>query len=164
MSFFTRFVYRNIKNMKIRLHKLSLVSACFLTLVITACRPATSPKTETNSQSQPTTASETNSQPRPTTASETNSQPQPTTASETNSQPRPTTANGYPEFAVKGFMNVCVKGRGAKVEAICTCSIKEIQNKYSFDEFRKVVKDAQASGKVPDEFLKIIQSCRSSSS
>src|SRR4028119_2512088 len=152
MSFFTRFVYRNIKNMKIRLHKLSLVSACFLTLVITACRPATSPKTETNSQSQPTTASETNSQPRP------------TTASETNSQPRPTTANGYPEFAVKGFMNVCVKGRGAKVEAICTCSIKEIQNKYSFDEFRKVVKDAQASGKVPDEFLKIIQSCRSSSS
>jgi hypothetical protein len=126
--------------MKIRLHKLSLVSACFLTLVITACRPATSPKTETNSQ------------------------PQPTTASETNSQPRPTTANGYPEFAVKGFMNVCVKGRGAKVEAICTCSIKEIQNKYSFDEFRKVVKDAQASGKVPDEFLKIIQSCRSSSS
>jgi|GEM_PF-2337517 hypothetical protein len=138
--------------MKIRLHKLSLVSACFLTLVITACRPATSPKTETNSQSQPTTASETNSQ------------PQPTTASETNSQPRPTTANGYPEFAVKGFMNVCVKGRGAKVEAICTCSIKEIQNKYSFDEFRKVVKDAQASGKVPDEFLKIIQSCRSSSS
>ena len=126
--------------MKIRLHKLSLVSACFLTLVITACRPATSPKTETNSQSQPTTASE------------------------TNSQPRPTTANGYPEFAVKGFMNVCVKGRGAKVEAICTCSIKEIQNKYSFDEFRKVVKDAQASGKVPDEFLKIIQSCRSSSS
>jgi hypothetical protein len=152
MSFFTIFVYRNIKNMKIRLHKLSLVSACFLTLVITACRPATSPKTETNSQSQPTTASETNSQ------------PQPTTASETNSQPRPTTANGYPEFAVKGFMNVCVKGRGAKVEAICTCSIKEIQNKYSFDEFRKVVKDAQASGKVPDEFLKIIQSCRSSSS
>ena len=140
MSFFTIFVYRNIKNMKIRLHKLSLVSACFLTLVITACRPATSPKTETNSQ------------------------PQPTTASETNSQPRPTTANGYPEFAVKGFMNVCVKGRGAKVEAICTCSIKEIQNKYSFDEFRKVVKDAQASGKVPDEFLKIIQSCRSSSS
>ena len=126
--------------MKIRLHKLSLVSACFLTLVITACRPATSPKTETNSQSQPTTASE------------------------TNSQPQPTTANGYPEFAVKGFMNVCVKGRGAKVEAICTCSIKEIQNKYSFDEFRKVVKDAQASGKVPDEFLKIIQSCRSSSS
>jgi hypothetical protein len=152
MSFFTIFVYRSIKNMKIRLHKLSLVSACFLTLVITACRPATSPKTETNSQSQPTTASETNSQ------------PQPTTASETNSQPRPTTANGYPEFAVKGFMNVCVKGRGAKVEAICTCSIKEIQNKYSFDEFRKVVKDAQASGKVPDEFLKIIQSCRSSSS
>jgi len=140
MSFFTIFVYRSIKNMKIRLHKLSLVSACFLTLVITACRPATSPKTETNSQ------------------------PQPTTASETNSQPRPTTANGYPEFAVKGFMNVCVKGRGAKVEAICTCSIKEIQNKYSFDEFRKVVKDAQASGKVPDEFLKIIQSCRSSSS
>ena len=138
--------------MKIRLHKLSLVSACFLTLVITACRPASSPKTETNSQSQPTTASETNSQ------------PQPTTASETNSQPQPTTANGYPEFAVKGFMNVCVKGRGAKVEAICTCSIKEIQNKYSFDEFRKVVKDAQASGKVPDEFLKIIQSCRSSSS
>ena len=126
--------------MKIRLHKLSLVSACFLTLFITACRPATSPKTETNSQ------------------------PQPTTASETNSQPRPTTANGYPEFAVKGFMNVCVKGRGAKVEAICTCSIKEIQNKYSFNEFRKVVKDAQASGKIPDEFLKIIQSCRSSSS
>ena len=129
--------------MKIRLHKLSFLSAFLLTLVITACNRASSPESQSNTQ--PTAQVEATTAPK----------------SDTKSQ---STTHVYPEVLVQRFMEACTKDRGAKVEAVCRCSIKEIQNKYSLEEFKKVLQDTKASGKPSEQIREIIQSCRSSSS
>lgn len=129
--------------MKIRLHKLSFLSAFLLTLLITACNRPSSPGSESNTQ--PTANVETTAAPK----------------SDTKSQ---STAHVYPEVIVTRFMEACAKDRGAKVEAVCRCSIKEIQNKYSLEEFKKVLQDTKASGKPSEQIREIIQSCRSSNS
>jgi hypothetical protein len=64
--------------------------------------------------------------------------------------------------AVQRFTEACTKDRGAKAQALCTCAIKEIQNRYTFDEFRKVVQDAKTSGQPPAQVREVLQSCRSS--
>ncbi len=130
--------------MKIRRHKLSIVSACLLTLVIIACQ-GQQEADKGNLTSSP------GSTPRSTTSPR----------AETNSQP---TTNVYPEQAVKRFTDRCVKRRGTKAKEICDCSIKEIQNKYSFEEYRKIIKDARASGEPADEFREITKSCRTRNS
>lgn len=115
--------------MNIRLYQLSLIIACFLTVTLSACN-----EQRLASNSSPTTSS----------------------GADTNS---PQNANVYPEAAVKAFMNSCTKDRGAKAEAVCSCSINKIQDKYSFEQFRKMIKDAKASGEKPKELREIVKYC-----
>ncbi len=131
--------------MKKRSHKLSLVGTCLVILTITACNstPGSNTAPEASTSSQPTASS------------------QPTTSSQPTASPQ-TTTNVYPEVAVQRFTEACAKDRGAKVQALCTCAIKEIQNRYTFDEFRKIVQNAKTSGQPPGEVREILQSCRAS--
>jgi hypothetical protein len=143
------------KYMKKRSHKLSLVGICLVILSITACNstPVSNTAPEASTSSQPTASSQ------PTTSSQPTASSQPTTSSQPTASSQ--TTNVYPEVAVKRFTEACAKDRGAKVQALCTCAIKEIQNRYTFDEFRKIVQDARTNGQPPGEVREILQSCRS---
>lgn len=115
--------------MRMRLYPLFLIIACFLTVNLSAC----------NDQRLAS-----------------NNSPTSSPGVDTNSRPA---ANVYPEAAVKFFMNSCTKNKGAKAEAVCSCSINKIQDKYSFEQFRQMIKDAKASGEKPKELRDIVKSC-----
>jgi hypothetical protein len=70
-------------------------------------------------------------------------------AAETNKQP-------YPPEVVKTFMKGC-QFKSKKED--CTCTIKAIQAKYTFAEFKKIDEDARVSGTAPKDIQALYQSC-----
>lgn len=70
-------------------------------------------------------------------------------AAETNKQP-------YPPEVVKNFMKGC-EFKGKKED--CTCTIKAIQSKYTFAEFKKIDEDARVSRTAPKDIQALYQSC-----
>ena len=71
-------------------------------------------------------------------------------AAETNKQP-------YPPEVIKNFMKGC-QYKGKKED--CTCTIKAIQAKYTFAEFKKIDEDARVNRTAPKDIQAIYQSCR----
>lgn len=65
--------------------------------------------------------------------------------------------NVYPADSVKTFMKGC-EYKNPKV--FCTCTMKSIQTKYTFEEFKKVDKEIRETRKVPNELQTVIASCK----
>jgi hypothetical protein len=65
--------------------------------------------------------------------------------------------NVYPSEPVKTFMKGC---QYKNPKAFCTCTMKSIQTKYTFEEFKQVDREIRETRKVPNELQKIITSCK----
>ena len=64
--------------------------------------------------------------------------------------------NVYPPEVVKTFMKGC---QFKQPKAFCSCTMKSIQTKYTFAEFKKVDNEIRETRKVPSELQKILSSC-----
>ncbi len=66
------------------------------------------------------------------------------------------TKNVYPPEVVKTFMKGC---QFKQPKAFCSCTMKSIQTKYTFAEFKKVDNEIRETHKVPNELQSIFSSC-----
>jgi hypothetical protein len=64
--------------------------------------------------------------------------------------------NVYPPEAVKTFMKGC---QFKRTKVYCSCTLKSIQAKYTFAEFKKIDSEIRETRKVPSELQKILSSC-----
>jgi hypothetical protein len=75
-----------------------------------------------------------------------------------------TTPTPYPDTVVTGFIETCVQQGSQQVspevmQKVCTCSISEIQNQYTYDEFLEIDKALSQGKELPPEVTQIVQSC-----
>ncbi|HEY9725624.1 MAG TPA: hypothetical protein V6D50_04160 [Chroococcales cyanobacterium] len=75
----------------------------------------------------------------------------------TNAQQKPST---YPPDVVRSYITSCTAGRGPAVQAICACTIRKIQTKYSLEAFKKINNDIAAGRPIPRDILEMLQSCQ----
>ncbi|WP_299486978.1 hypothetical protein [Acaryochloris sp. IP29b_bin.137] len=73
-------------------------------------------------------------------------------------------SHSYPQKHINAFMDGCVQSGGADLEqeqikSLCTCSINELQEQYTFGEFRKLGKKYETSKVLPPELQDIVMSC-----
>jgi hypothetical protein len=86
-----------------------------------------------------------------------------------NANPTTISANVYPEDVVNAYMEGCLASAQdvglttEQAQSYCGCTIQEIQNQYTYDEFLVVVQTMQESGQFPPEMMEIINSCGSQS-
>jgi hypothetical protein len=80
--------------------------------------------------------------------------------------PVPPPTNSYPASEVEAYMNSCVasaQNAGAtaeQAEGYCSCTIYNIQDQYTYEEFIGVVEEMQASGEFPPAMIEIINFCQ----
>ena len=65
---------------------------------------------------------------------------------------------GYPDEARNNFLKACEAQRGA-TRAVCECSLEKIEDKYSYDEFKKIDQRAREGEDVSGEIRTIAESC-----
>ncbi|GEM_PF-1792470 len=66
--------------------------------------------------------------------------------------------NSYPAASVKNFIDACAAGNPQKI-AVCTCGIKKIQGKYSFEAFVKLDDAAKRGEKLPTDIVDMLKGC-----
>jgi hypothetical protein len=64
----------------------------------------------------------------------------------------------YPQEVVDNFMAGCTSQPGA-TEGYCRCSIREIQEKVSFEEFRKLESSIGDDKRFPDPLVDAVGAC-----
>jgi hypothetical protein len=73
------------------------------------------------------------------------------------------TKHTYPPELVSKFTAECAAQAGktdpALMQALCTCTINEIQNRYSLEEFREMGMAVDKGTPVPKEFEEISYAC-----
>ncbi|MBW4665419.1 MAG: hypothetical protein KME01_14670 [Chroococcus sp. CMT-3BRIN-NPC107] len=71
------------------------------------------------------------------------------------------TKTSYPPEFRENYIETCTNGRGDKrIEAMCRCTLREIEKKYTIDEFRKINRETEETGQVPPELIKLFDSCQ----
>jgi hypothetical protein len=74
-------------------------------------------------------------------------------------------ANAYPQEVVDAYMDGCLSSAqdvgltAEQAQGYCGCTIQEIQNQYTYEEFLGVVQTMQQSGEFPPEMVEIVNSC-----
>lgn len=66
----------------------------------------------------------------------------------------------YPKDVVAQYIEDCTAGRGDQALAICTCIIKGLQAKYTFQEFKALNSQIVKTGKAPVGLSNIIKKCK----
>lgn len=67
--------------------------------------------------------------------------------------------NPYPPQAIQAWMSVCVRDDSPEAQVFCQCTIDEIQNNYTVEEFIQLGQNIQSGQEPPEKFNQIIQSC-----
>jgi hypothetical protein len=71
----------------------------------------------------------------------------------------------YPPEIVSGFVTQCAAQAAnldpALMRSLCTCTMDEFQNRYSFAEFRSIGMGMEKGQPMPPEFSDIMNSCAS---
>lgn len=70
------------------------------------------------------------------------------------------TKTPYPDEFRKNYIETCTNGRGDKIKAMCECTFREIEKKYTIDEFRKINRDTEETGQVPPDLVQLFNSCQ----
>lgn len=70
------------------------------------------------------------------------------------------TITRYPDEFRKNYIETCTNGSRDKIEAMCECTLREIEKKYTIDEFRKINSETEKTGQVPPELIKLFDSCQ----
>ncbi|MDX2213081.1 MAG: hypothetical protein SFY66_07305 [Oculatellaceae cyanobacterium bins.114] len=70
----------------------------------------------------------------------------------------------YPEQEIKGFMSGCVDSAKtstdvAVADKLCSCAIAQIQQTYTYGEFKALANEMQKSGVLPTGLSDIMLSC-----
>jgi hypothetical protein len=152
-------------------HYLSMLGACVLLAIASGCGDATTstepaPDELTEQPADPATEDPTTEDP----AAEAPADTPPATPDGTAQVPAepapPEQGNGdYPPEAISSFLSSCeasAQQAGATPEQAseyCSCTLDEIQARYSFDEFVQVDNDIQAGQEPPAEFDVIVDTC-----
>ena len=66
--------------------------------------------------------------------------------------------DAYPEEVVDNFVSACTSQPGTTVE-YCRCSIREIQNDVSIEEFRRLEQGIAGGNGLPDRLVDAISEC-----
>jgi hypothetical protein len=73
--------------------------------------------------------------------------------------------NVYPPEVVNGFITQCTAQASnidpALMRSLCSCTMDEFQNRYSFEEFRKIGMGMEKGQAMPQEFSDIMNFCAS---
>ncbi|KPQ37914.1 MAG: hypothetical protein ACLFM4_10595 [Phormidium sp.] len=88
-----------------------------------------------------------------------------TTETSPDATPRESTANDsaesdYPPEVIAEFLDSCTGGDTA-MQQFCECSIEEIQQQYSFEEFVEIDANLTANQDPPDAITAIFAACQS---
>jgi hypothetical protein len=70
----------------------------------------------------------------------------------------------YPKSVVAQYIEDCTAGRGDQARAVCTCIIKGIQSRYTYEEFQILNSQIRQTGSVPASLNKIIKTCKANPS
>lgn len=66
--------------------------------------------------------------------------------------------NQYPAEDVTAFVNAC-SNTGKTKPAICTCAMNQIQQKYTYEQFKQFAGTIDQTKQLPPEFVQIVASC-----
>jgi hypothetical protein len=66
----------------------------------------------------------------------------------------------YPPEVIAEFLSSCTGGDAA-MQQFCECSIEEIQQRYSFDEFVEIDANLTANQDPPEALMEIFDACQS---
>jgi hypothetical protein len=66
----------------------------------------------------------------------------------------------YPPEVVRSYIASCTANRGSEVETICACTIRKIQAKYTFEEFKRINSQIETTGKIPPGLVEILNTCQ----
>lgn len=69
-------------------------------------------------------------------------------------------AKPYPSEVVKNYIETCTASRGPEVEAICSCTIRKIQDVYTLEEYQTINSQLQKTGKLPPALIIILNACQ----
>lgn len=72
--------------------------------------------------------------------------------------------NPYPQEFVKRYIDGCTADRGPAVQAVCECTIRKIQSKYKYEEFKKINIKIEEAGKIPPDIVEDITTCQANPS
>ncbi|HEY9620444.1 MAG TPA: serine/threonine-protein kinase [Crinalium sp.] len=154
----------------------------FMLIVVAAIYGSQMPETKTSSSISPTPSS--GNSPSSSEATGTNPFTGAASSGETSSgessqpasspvaqspSPSPTT-NAYPDAEVQSYMSNCVSSAtnsgatSAQAQSYCTCTLEQLQRKYSFDEFATMVQKYQQTQQIPSEFTEVINYCNANTS
>ncbi len=124
----------------------------------TGCSPSTSNSSPAPSNTSPATSS-TSPVPSNTSPVPSSTSPAPSNTSPTPGDISQQPSNVYPPQLIQDFMEGCVEAGGAGSQPICTCAIEQIQKKYDLGEFLEISGDLLNGGPIPEQLVKIAQSC-----
>jgi hypothetical protein len=68
--------------------------------------------------------------------------------------------SGYPPEVITEFLDSCTGG-DAGMQSFCECSIEEIQQQYSFEEFVEIDASITANQDPPEALMAIFEACQS---
>lgn len=58
------------------------------------------------------------------------------------------------------YIDSCTAGRGSAVQAVCKCTIRKLQGKYTYEKFKIINKQIEATGKIPSDIVENIAACQ----
>ena len=76
------------------------------------------------------------------------------------STPNDLAESDYPPEVIAGFLASCTGGDAA-MQQFCECSIEEIQQQYSFEEFVEIDANIRANQDPPEAVMEIFDACQS---
>lgn len=74
------------------------------------------------------------------------------------------TPNSYPEKAVNEILDNCRQKTGQFlpadfVEPLCQCVLTEFQAQFTYADYQRIIREAEAKGEDPPQFTEIGQEC-----
>ncbi|MDX2097907.1 MAG: hypothetical protein SFW36_09035 [Leptolyngbyaceae cyanobacterium bins.59] len=66
----------------------------------------------------------------------------------------------YPPPMIQNFMETCVSHRGSEVEAVCTCTINKLQDRYTAQQFAKYDAQMIETKEPPERMVMLLKSCQ----
>jgi hypothetical protein len=63
----------------------------------------------------------------------------------------------YPSSVKSSFVKGCVNGGGSK--AACKCVLRKMERRYSYKQFRRIIRRADDTGEFPPAVDRMIESC-----
>lgn len=67
--------------------------------------------------------------------------------------------SAYPDEYVEQYISDCASGQSEEVEAVCRCVIREVQDRFSFEEFQNMNQQIEETGEISSDLQIIIDVC-----